>query len=104
MKIDWKLCDKVANVERLNHVVAFAALRIRPGEITRREFGPSTLDALHSPACDAIDASKYSAIVEVEQFIIVKTIEGTRAPKPSMQSEYNVIATLGDAKGTNLWR
>ena len=59
MKIGLKPGEKGADVERLHRILTSTGLSIELGEIERAEFGPSTLDALHSlqsqrglPACD----------------------------------------------------
>jgi hypothetical protein len=77
MKIGMKTGDKGADVERLHRVLAGAGLTIDPGEIDRREFGASTLKALHSfqrqrglPRADEIDARTSSVLLEIEQTTI----------------------------------
>jgi hypothetical protein len=95
MKIGLKLGAQGADVERLHRVLSFAGLRIDPGEIGRGEFGPSTLEALHSferqvglPVLDEIDEPTHAMLFEIEQDIKINMNEGNPPAKPSAQNEH----------------
>lgn len=76
-----------AVVERLHRVLTSIGHRIEPGETERSEFGPSTLDALHSfqnqrglPVSDEVDASTHAVLLDVEKNITINVVEATSPP------------------------
>src|ERR1035441_1102083 len=94
MRIGLQPGEKGVDVERLHRVLVSTGLRIEHEEIERSEFGPSTLDALHSlerqrglPALDRIDASTFAALVEIEQNLTTNVNEGNSPGKPPAQIE-----------------
>ena len=98
MTIGLKPGETGADVERLHRILTSTGLSIELGEIERAEFGPSTLDALHSlqsqrglPACDEIDASTYAVLLEIEQNITININAGTPPAQPPAQNEHHGI-------------
>jgi Tc toxin complex TcA C-terminal TcB-binding domain/Neuraminidase-like domain/Ubiquitin-activating enzyme E1 FCCH domain/Salmonella virulence plasmid 28.1kDa A protein len=99
MKVGLKPGEKGADVERLHRALTSAGLAIEPGEIERREFGPSTLDALHSlqsqrglPACDEIDEAAFAVLIEIEQNITININEGAAPTTPPQQNPHRGVA------------
>src|ERR1035437_2995148 len=88
MNIGLKLGAVGSDVERLQRVLILAGLVIEAAEIESREFGRSTLAALHElqrrrglPECDEIDDSTYAVLLEIEQNITIN-ISGGGTPTP----------------------
>jgi Putative peptidoglycan binding domain len=81
-----------ADVERLHSILRSEAREIDSGELDRREFGPSTLAALHafqsqhglSPT-EAIDAATLEILLRFEQNITINIYEGAPPRPPSAE-------------------
>jgi hypothetical protein len=96
MRIGLKAGEKGADVERLHRALTLAGLHITPGEIKRREFGASTLDAIHSlqsqrglPVRDEIDDLTYAALLEIERPVAITVSEDAPPAKPTVQNEHH---------------
>jgi hypothetical protein len=98
MKVGLKLGAQGAEVERLHRVLISAGLRIDTGEIKRGEFGPSTLNAVHSlqklrglGECDEIDERTNSVLLAIEETITVNVNESSSPAQPPAQNLHQGI-------------
>jgi hypothetical protein len=107
MNVGLNLGAVGSGVERLQRVLTFAGLMIEATEIGDREFGRSTLAALHElqrrrglPESDEIDESTYAVLIEIEQNVTININEGsTPTPSPPDQHAGRVSGTLTDGDG-----
>ena len=106
MNIGLKLGAVGSDVERLQRVLILAGLVIEAAEIESREFGRSTLAALHElqrrrglPECDEIDDSTYAVLLEIEQNITINISGGGTPTPPPDEHAGRVSGTLTDEDG-----
>lgn len=112
MKIGLKPGTKGSLVERLHRVLSAIGLAVESGEIERREFGPSTLEAVRQLQRqrgllerDEIDESTHVVLLEFEQNINIEIDEGKEPPaKPPAPDEHRgrVKGKLTDGDGAPL--
>lgn len=107
MKIGLSSGATGPEVARLHRVFETAGLVIEVGEKDRREFGPSTLEALRAfqrqhglGAHGEIDEATYAALVEVEETITVNVGETGPASAPKQDGDRGTAQiTLVDEDG-----
>jgi len=107
MRLGVRQGARGADVARLHRVLGSAGFGVDPGEISREEFGPSTLDALHAllrgrglPVVDEIDRSTLEVLIEIEQNITINIDEGGTKPAPKPDETHGkVTGTLVDGDG-----
>jgi peptidoglycan hydrolase-like protein with peptidoglycan-binding domain len=108
MKIGYRQGAQGTDVGRLHRLLRHQGLSLDGGEISREEFGPSTLDALHAfqrqrglPVVDEIDSTTLEVLLQIEQNITININEAATsapAPKPNPQ-EGQVTGALVDGDG-----
>lgn len=108
MRIGVRQGARGADVGRLQRVLRSSGFAMDPGELSREEFGPSTLGALHAllrrrnlPLVDEIDSRTLEVLVEIEQNITINVEEGARpSPAPTTdRTPGKVSGTLVDGDG-----
>jgi Tc toxin complex TcA C-terminal TcB-binding domain/Neuraminidase-like domain/Salmonella virulence plasmid 28.1kDa A protein len=107
MKIGYRLGAQGTDVGRLHRVLRRQGLTLDDAEMSREEFGASTLEALHAfqrqhdlSVVDEIDSATLEVLLRIEANISINIYEGgiTPAPKPD-EHHGRVGGTLVDGDG-----